>query len=334
MKTKELSEIVKRFKKIKPSKTMPICDYVLNVGGKMTHTNLDIFMTVDTGIECEFLIAIDSLNKILSKLPKESEVGFTVQDEKILLNVVGGGTFKFPAGDIDDFPLPPGMDGAVGALSVSDISLIKRAVKYCTKDDLRPVFDNVFVGKHVVGTDLNKLCFYERENNLKRDILIASEVVPLLLDCDYVVFEGEKHITLQSQSHTITFRECGGTFPNYMAVIPQDLPSAFTVDVSQLKTVVELALLAANPVSGLVVLNFSDSGLLITSQDLDFEMSFGQLIACSKLRGDSITMGYRGKFILDVLSDCKDIATFEITDPSRATIIDGNKLLMPMMIGQ
>jgi DNA polymerase-3 subunit beta len=333
MKNEVLNNTIKKLKKaIGKKNTLPVLDNIFNDNGKMTVTDLGTTYTVNTGFSGKFLIDFKSLDKILSKVSKNSEINIYPENDKIIVLVDNKGKFSFIKNDVDSFPSFPKCEKSLGVLDNHDITLIKKAVKYTANDDLRPTMKCVFIHKHIVASDSYKLVYYKHENKLSQDILIPNTVIKLMNDDIYSVFIGEKNINLVNDNESILFRICEGNYPAYQKVIPKNNNIIYKINTKELKEVINMAMITANPYTNLVIFNFNNSKLTISSQDIDMDTNFSTTIDVKSKDNKPIKIGLKGTFVLDLLNDCEEISTFKMSDPSHAILIDNDKLLMPIMI--
>jgi DNA polymerase-3 subunit beta len=335
MKTSELLNAVKKFKKIKNTSDLPILENILNDNGTMTFTNLHVSYTTKSGFPGRFLIEMKKLDKILSKLPKDSEINVTCED-KITISVIGGGKFALPTEDVKDYPFLIESKENIGKITPDDVSLIRKAVKYTAVEIMRPVYEYVLIGKHIVSTDAHRLVYFKHNQNTNQDFTMPAAAVQLLSDTNYNVSVNHQKnwVKLDSDSDAVEFRQFVGNYPDYEAVIPQNCSLLYKVDNKELQSAIKLAEVAANETTKLIRFKFNGSVLRVMANDMDFDTSYSQDIACKKLNntGEGIEIGFKSTFLLDLLADADKTVTISMSDPSRAALINDDMLLMPMII--
>lgn len=335
MKTKDLLPVLKKMKKVKASSSLPILDNVMNDKGTLTVSNLELTYTANIGFDGSFLTDMKQLDKILSRIPKESEIEMTANQANVTLQILKGGTFTLSTEDVEDFPLIPETKENVGILTAEDVKLIKKAVKF-TNDDggLRPVMGCVFCGaKHIVASDAHKLCYFQYSKGLNKSILIPDFCVALMDEVEYSVYIGNSRIRLTNEHETIVARFPDAPYPQYQAVLPTNNTNVYEVNTKTLVDTIKLAEISASQTTKLIRLTFSGHSLIIASKDLDFSTSFMQSIKCLPHdKAEPLEIGFKSDFILEVLAYCGETTTIKMSDPSRAALFNDDLLLMPMMI--
>ena len=357
MKTKDLLNTVKKAKKvIKKNNTLPVLDNFLFQDGYLIASDLDIFYKVKVDVKENFLIECKFLFDILRKLDPCDDVNFSVNEGRIHILVDGVKKFSLPAENIDNFIKPAeGKFKKIFVLPDVDILTIKDAVKFIADDELRPGMNCVFVSDHIVASDAHKLVKFKLlgERDKKAEVMIPKNVVNLLEAFDinksnlcWIVEKTEKHIRfindIGDNHEIITYRnpEQDGKYPAWESIIPKDFYLKFHVDRDSLIRQTELAMIAANQASYLIRLKINKSNparLIISSNDLDFELGFETELPCEVVQFHpelpEFEIGFKATFLLELIKDIKDhILTFEMSDPSKAALINDDYLLMPMMI--
>jgi DNA polymerase-3 subunit beta len=342
MKTKDLLSVLKKMKKIKAS-ALPILDNVLNDNGTLTFTNLEVTYTANVGFAGKFLTDFKQLEKIASRIPKDSEIEMISNNERVTLQILigrgfgseKGGVFTLATENTKDYPVKPDTKESIGKLAPEDIGLIKKAVKFVDDNEgRRPAMGCVYCGeKHIVASNAHKLCYFKYSKGLTKPVLIPDFCVALLDDSEYTVQTGEMRACLQNDKESINFRFPDANYPKYEQVIPTNNTNVYEVNTKKLIEVIKLAEISANQNAKLIKFNFVGHNLTVSSQDLDFATSFSQSIPCAPQKNaESIKIGFNSDFILEILSYCGESTTIKMSDPSRAALFNNDLLLMPMMI--
>lgn len=221
-------------------------------------------------------------------------------------------------------------------------------------DELRPAMNAILAeaagGKiEFTATDAHRLCNYRgiaQSGGDGQSFLIPKESFPILrkmLDGKVSVRVGQKLLHLQNSEMTAGFRSVEGNYPAWRGVVPEAGSETTTLyfDRVELLTEVKRAMIAANPKSGLVVIDWDGEGTTakVSAQDIDFGVSAEYKVGLQG-EGEALRIGFRGEYLVDALSA---ISSSEVimraTDPGRAaTFHAGNEdapgfeLLMPLMI--
>ena len=228
--------------------------------------------------------------------------------------------FGFIAQNFETFPLFDDCPEEIGSLDNNDIGLIKKAAKFVSYDELRPVMTRIFVSDKIVASDAHRLVYYPYDRKLSSDILIPNEMVGAMNNEKYSVsigpmFHGNRIIEFAGSDEKIIFRETEGRYPNYRAIIPSKTYSDYEINTKELQECVKLALVSANQYTKLVVFNFKQKTVKISSSDLDFDYSFNQSLNCVPLnKAKNITIGMKGSFLLSLLQDCGETVKIKMVD--------------------
>ena len=213
------------------------------------------------------------------------------------------------------------------------LNLIKEAMKFPGKDELRPVMGCVFVDtNHVVASNSMKLIKIPHEIELTETFLIPPDAQKFLKSCkhDIQIFQSVEKIKFVCEDKVFITDRPQVDYPNYNAVIPVNHPYSCTFDRKELIEAVKKAAVYANQASNLVKMSLNGKGV-ISACDLDFSLDskFEVGIENNTFEGE---IGFKSTFLLDCLKASKSgKVTFHFTDPTSCVLID-NTLLMPMVI--
>lgn len=340
MKKRELQNAIAKLKKINAKNNIiPILDNVLNDNGKMTASCLNIEHTINVGFTGKFMLNLKVLDKIVRKLPVCSDIDIKTNGVKIYLTVDSGAEFYFACEATDDFPLMDVPKKRHGSIDSNTVDLMKRASSFAAKDELRPVMQCICLTDRIVSSDAHRLVFYDYKKNIKDRILVDTKTASVLSSDKYDVLISDRKnqthrvVKFSNEYESVTFRETEGSYPAYSAVIPSKATINYRINRNELEQALNLALLASNSATGLVIFSFEKDKLKITTSDLDYDMGFNKTIECFPVGSAGyITIGFKGTFLLSLLGNCGNTVHFGMTDPSHALIIDDDALLMPMMI--
>lgn len=321
------------------SMVVPIIENLHFTNGKIISTDLHNHLVIDnSGFEGEFLIPAKQLAKVLTVLDKNAQIDIKTNSEtfKTTLNVVGTNkTFTLVGENTCDFPPLPKCETEIGNITSIDISNIAKALPYCGKDDLRPALKCVNIGTDIVATDGHRMMFFPIDGKLSDLALVDSSSAKLL--CDFTeakVFKTNSNLSFVDKTETLICRVVDERFPNYSQVLPISNPIKCTISVKEIKETVKLALLAANTTTNKLVLQMSQNCLNVSSEDLDFGTEFSDNLKANVLGVETdFTIGINGKFFLEYINQTnKDSITIEASMPNRAMILNGEHLIMPLML--
>ena len=193
-----------------------------------------------------------------------------------------------------------------------------------------------FTKGYVVSTDGHKL--YKSDKvlpNGQEAVILPIQGYNAIKDmASFDMCFDERNILFKSDNTEVIARLIDGRYPNYDSVIPIN-DKVFEVDREALLGALKRVNVMADETTSLVKMEFSREQLMISTQDLDFSTSASESLTC--VGSEEVTIGYKGTFLEQILNGVTgDIVRFEISEPSRATIIRGDTeeifLLMPMML--
>lgn len=358
-------------KVISNKNTLPILDYFLFQiqGAELKITASDIETTLQTVIEIENVGGVDGAVAVPSRRILDSIKEFAEQPLTIGIDTASweitiawrSGKLSIPGITGIGYPEQPAIDADVASVIELPSGLLAEAVTstiFATADDsLRPVMNGINValsstGITFVATDAHRMVRFQNSEikssadasfilpakpaNLLRSVLPKDDkqLVGLEFDSTNVVFTMPKH--------RLVCRLIEGNYPNYNAVIPKNNPNKLVVDRAELMASLRRVSVCSNQASGLVRLNLTAKGLAITAQDLDYNTSAEDNIAC-EYAGEALEIGFKAPFLIDILSNIHTPQVMlELSDAARPGLflpVDAEDehsttlmLLMPMMI--
>lgn len=336
MEVKKLKDLLtKAGKCVTKNSSLHILDYIKIDSNSITSTDLESFIEIQTdeldNISC--CVEYKSLKNIIDKI-KTGNIEFEQSISDIKLKT-GKGDFSLPILKILDFPETPVVENSEENLYIDEthISKLKKAVNFCSNDELRPEMCGVYLDEtgYVVSTDSHILYNSKCDPVFGKSSIINKKLISLLDSDLYIVEQDQQYISFKDENITIISRKIEGNYPNWKAVIPQSFNTALTTSKKDLLDTLDLALLSCNQSSFLCKFDISDK-LTISSQDIDYSKSYKNTIK-SNISGNNIEIGFSVKNLIKCLKSVdEDKITMQFVDPSRAAIINNEYLIMPMIL--
>jgi DNA polymerase III sliding clamp (beta) subunit (PCNA family) len=251
---------------------------------------------------------------------------------------------------VNDFVNIPNPSNLLGRLSQYNIVDISRALTMVSNDELRPVLTGVFFGgksNDLVATNAHKLFFkYDWADAFREDTIVRAPIVSSLVsfckksEATTVTWADGTGGGFQWEQDEIVFCVHGsfvdGKYPNYDAVIPKDNTQSIMVSKKELLLTLDDALASANKTTHQVVMKVEKGNIEISSEDLDFGTKFsGTVSADTKRAEEKYAMGFNGKYLSDTVKESEsdgDTVLIEMSRPNRAAIVNGQVLIMPIML--
>lgn len=341
MNTTDLKAIVTRAKKvIEKSNTLHILDNAQIKDGFLTVSNLEIDYSqkIDIDENIHTLVDFKELSKLAGKLPKNKNIDISQAANQLEVKMNNHKFMMTNVYDLDDFPM----------MKLSDLEMknnwdgeiikeLKGTAKFVATDELRPVMNGVFLDNsgYCVGTDAHMMRFKEINHGVN-NLILPIKLINALSNTDYCVHtkvddndKYKKHIMLSNENEIFVCKTIEGSFPNWRAIVPTQFNSTIRADKKTIIESLKYASLSAN-CAELVKFQFEKNDTVISSQCLDYMKCYSNKID-SSLTGDSVSIGYKIPLLEKCLSSLPDNLVFEIMDNSRATIINNEVLIMPIM---
>lgn len=284
------------------------------------------------------------------------------------------GNFELPFLDAIDFPNPSTTDDSQDFQISCEMSS-KRLIngigltEFATDtDSLHPQFNGIHIdftknetnGKSqivFVGTDTRKLVRYTEDLNIELDELNgkgftlpkkAATTILQMLASDNVnetctISFNENNFTLSNESSKLSTRLIMARFPNYNAVIPANQDKTAIVKRDELIGALRRVMAFANQKIMLATLTFEDNRIRLNTEDIDYNTSAQEILACS-YTDEPITIGFPCNGLIDVVKNvrCEDVA-IKMCDPTKAGLIIPSaqdvgteyiSIQMPMQVNQ
>lgn len=338
MKTKDLKNLLKAIAKLKLEKNVVFdLQGVLIKDGYLHARNLEsgLRVKIDWGGGDLFIDA--AMWKKLTTNFKEIKLDMIGQDKIHLL--ADGAKISIPNTDIGIYPSTPGVEEATHVMdaTANDIKTMVRGLDYVSTDELRPAMTQIALSKdHIVATDAHRLMFVKSEGKIHSEVLIRPDVIKMVNDLGWdqaTIYTDGVYLFMYNEYDMVWCKVVDEKYPNWEAVIPQDNPISVEVDRKKMIESIKQAMVFANSTTKQVAFSFNGSAVL-KAHDIDFEHEYSkQFDGLYRKDGTDIEIGFNGGFLMDVLSDVSgDVASVQMSIPNRAAIINGEVLLMPVML--
>lgn len=316
--------------KITKGSALPIVNQTAYIrDGWAKCTNLEISLSVPTDIKGEGVIDLTLLSKMKGGYDTaEIRDGFLYVKK-------GNASSKFAlVNSGEEFPLIPACNDYQGVLTEADAYAIADLLQFTGNDVLRPSMWGVYASeKQFAATDAHKMRWYDNDGGLK-DVIIPK-LACANIEAGVVSFgeeTGHKYVEIISASQILNFRPIEEKYPNYEAVIPKDNPVKLIVKGADLAAAVKNALPSAKTNTSAIILIAEKGKLLIKAQDIDRHTEYSEEITAKLLGASKFPISFNGTYLLLCIEKQGETVTFEFSQPNRSAIINGNTLIMPVMI--
>lgn len=294
-----------------------------------------------TGSEGEGDIAVPA--KTLLEITKEinnQPVTFSLNENTGEIDVLFlTGRFRFMGINADEFPRGEKMDEDATVL-VIPASVMKKGIDktlYAVSlETIRPMMTGIYWDIHegditFVASDTHKLVRYI--NSEVNPEVVTSFIMPSkpasimkgILDKtteDVRMTLGEKGARFEFGDFTVTCRFIKGNYPNYNRVIPDNNPFAVKVSRESFFNAMRRVAIFASKASSLVKFDITESGMVLSAQDLDYGTSAEERVMC-EYEGNPMTIGFNSTFTQEILANLSgDDVVVRLSDPARPGIFE------------
>lgn len=250
----------------------------------------------------------------------------------------------------------------IGEITEEIFARMRTALKFVSHDDLRPNMTGIFMGKDIVGTDAQRLYRHKLAAPFLETFILPAKVMKVLS-----VFGGNwklfASVQYEMKNGKIVFRQIEGCspeavyelnhvaftndkgvlvithvidarFPDYNAVIPDDKPNSKVICFTgMLRKELKIANKYSNKSTSQVVFDVNGS-TTISSCDIDFGYEYTNTLEEVEHKGENIQIGFNGQFLDEILGELPkdEPMTMKLWSPTKATIINDEFLLMPIML--
>lgn len=249
------------------------------------------------------------------------------------------GRFRFMGINADEFPRGEKMDEDATVL-VIPASVMKKGIDktlYAVSlETIRPMMTGIYWDIHegditFVASDTHKLVRYI--NSEVNPEVVTSFIMPSkpasimkgILDKtteDVRMTLGEKGARFEFGDFTVTCRFIKGNYPNYNRVIPDNNPFAVKVSRESFFNAMRRVAIFASKASSLVKFDITESGMVLSAQDLDYGTSAEERVMC-EYEGNPMTIGFNSTFTQEILANLSgDDVVVRLSDPARPGIFE------------
>lgn len=248
------------------------------------------------------------------------------------------GRFSFMGVDAAQYPRKVSSAEELISMDIPS-SVIKKGIDSTifavSPEAVRPIMTGIYWDIHMgditfVSSDTHKLVRYidsrvqpgmecsfimpSKPANILRSLLSGNEDDMVHLEFD------SKGATFTFGNYTLSNLFIKGNYPNYNRVIPEKNPFVVEVDRVSLLTALRRVAIFAAKSSNLVVIELGDTGMVLSTQDLDYATAATEKVTCS-YEGNPMTIGFNCQFMIEVLNnlDC-DTILLKLSDPARPGI--------------
>ncbi len=312
------------FNAVSSRNTLPILSNILFETGKdsiklsATDLEVSIICTIPAMISAQGSITIPAkkFSDIVRELP-DKDINVKVTDNNLITLNCDKSIFKINGLPKDEYPVLPKTKGDDGANFSQTLLLdmIRKVIFSVSTDETRYVLNGVLMVlendiMRMVSTDGHRLSFIEQKLSTTTSQKINNIIPAKALQELIKILSSEGELNIQLNENQIIFstpditlmsRLIDGQFPNYEQVIPKKVEKKINCSTDKYLSATRRVALMASDKSNSVKYMFSQNQMLVTANTPEIgeaqeEMEVDYL-------GDSITVAYNAKYILDVMKN-------------------------------
>lgn len=320
-------------------------DYLFVLSGdKLELTASDKEITIKTLInvvstEEEGKIAVPArqMTDLLKELPDQPLTIKTLNDNAFEC-AWAGGTSTLPYHNADDYPTSKTAGEASSTVDFPTETLldgINRTLYASSDEDNRPIMCSIFFditadSTTVVASDLQKLTCYTADDVKaagacsfilnKRHAAVLRSVLSKDAESVKVTFD-DKVAVFQYDSTTVICCLVAGKYPDYKSIIPKNNSNILKISRTLLLTTVKRIAVCSPKASNHIKFDLTAGSLELSAQDLTYEISAHEKIAC-QYDGSDLSIGFKSTHIIEMLSNlsCEEV-TMKFADKRRSALL-------------
>ena len=254
----------------------------------------------------------------------------------------------------DEYPSLPNIDAGKTITIPSEVlyKTLLNTLFAVSNDPLRAVMTGVFFqftekGCNFASTDSHRLVVYTRKDIVYEDnveFIIPKKALSVLKT---ILGNTNESVKIEFNENNARFiledygwvcRLIDGKYPNYVAVIPKDIPNHMTIGRNLLLSSIERASVMSSESTHQVRFKLSKDNLHLQAEDTEFGKGANMKVPCSYI-GEPMDIGFDARYLSDILKALiSDDVIFKMSQPNRPAVIepidgleDGESILMLSM---
>lgn len=356
--SKELSTIVSNVTKaVGNNPIIPILETIkfdlndgqLTITGSDTKTTIVSKSNIDSKEKISVCIPAKIFGDTLKKIPSQG-IDIKVDDKFQVTIKTDKSKFKIAGENPKDFIITPPIE-AKNSFTIDSTELkhaISKTAFACSNDDLRPVMTGFYIDSNsdrlnLVTTDSIMLSVYNMTSI--GDVKMVVFKHPMLIvgsfcEGDVLINSSDRAIEFNfdsnSVNYTVTSQLIEGNPIPYEVIIPKENPIKAILNKNELIGALSRLDSFTNAVNA-IVLNFTDSSLVVIAENTDYNNEATETIDCTC--NEPLKIGFNAKKLMDIIKVISgDEITFNLKAYNSITTITGSSdaelfLIMPVMIG-
>lgn len=332
--------------------------------GKLIATASDLSVTLVTHVPVE---SNDTFSVCIpAKLLLDTVKNIPAQPITISLGESGSnvevktenGVYKIAIENAGDYPKVKYIDKSVEPIKLDSDWLsnaIQNTLYAVSNDDLRPAMNGISFtidDKRTVlcATDGHRLSRYistDVVSPVSSSVIVPKKAAILLKGIlgqqnEISVKFSTSHVEFKTDNILVSARIIDERFPDYENAIPTSNDKVATINRNELIATLKRILIYSNRSTSQIRLEFNDSLLKVSAEDLEYSIDAKENLDCD-YSGGNFVIGFNGKLLIEALSNINSgTITIEMSQPNRPGIIkpvydedvkdDILALVMPVML--
>ncbi len=346
--------------------TMPILSNMLMVadakGIEIVATDLEIGLrgryVAEVETQGSVTVSAKKMYEVVRELPEE-DVQIRVEDNNAVKIISGHSQFRLVGLPKEEYPALPDIveEGMITIAGDTLRDMIKKTLYAAGENDARYVLNGLYVhlapttgglNIRMVGTDGHRLSLIDRivEAKHREESVIVPKKAMLelrrLLEEDasqegFQVGFSKNHALFKRDGLVMVSKLIDGNYPNYQQVIPQKNTKKVSVPRDLFTHAVKRVSILAKDKTNAVKLQLENKALILSTNNPEVGDANEELAI--DYAGDSLTIGFNSRYLLDVLSALdRPLINLELNDSLSPCLIteEGNEayrcVVMPMRV--
>lgn len=183
-------------------------------------------------------------------------------------------------------------------ISASELTSAIRSVQFAAaKNDVRFVFNGVYIGNNCAATNGHRIAILENFS-IDKEAIISVDCLNKMPDIEGDAYLSASNLTIKNKDECFRMRLVDGKYPDIAMTIPKSDPDVVTVDREHMIESLKAAMISAPTDSKNVLLSFGKKCKIIAKSGRSDDADIGFDADCQS----DIEMGFNSSYLIDALS--------------------------------
>lgn len=300
--------------------------FEIDANGETHLIGSDVEMAIETVIHVNasdracFVVPAKKFLEMISKL-NSGEIDFELDNKNILHIISGLIKFDIPTQDAQYYPQQPIVEKSKTIIMKQDIlsNMIKQTAFSISELEIRAYlrglhFEIADGFLTVIGSDMRRMAIRKEEYlNLNGEDFSFTVPLKTVIELSKILkSEGEvsigiasTHIVFEFDETKVTSRLISGDYVKYKSHLKREFKTEVIINCDEFRKAIERALIVIDDkINSCIRINFEYDSVVIYCRTNDGH-SLTDEVSCKKT-GENMEIGFKGKYLLDVIAGCGD----------------------------